>query len=433
MATAANPVYANVAFLRIPQFDARTVTEQAALKEKVEARARLAIAGVARIDRVVLDVEDGLAIILFGDPESALRIAESFNIGNAEPALQVGLNHGPLALAAGPDTRIFGDGLTAAAAAASFAQPRKLFVTQDFALALERRNPARAAELAIAGEFTDTRVRQHSFYTPDTKRVGAYRRRMIGYGIAGVLAILAVGLATRQVVKRLFPPPPAIVTLNIKPRGEVYVDSAYKGTVPPMQQVELSAGIHVFEIRNARGAPYTTTLELKPGEHADITYTFVRPATPTRPQVHPQQAPGFWGRPQAQVRRHGMTTPATAKFGRFEVIDVLGRGAMGVVYRARDSALGRTVAIKTISLTGSAEERNVHEARFMQEARAAGSISHPAIITIYDVGREGDTAFIAMELLEGRDLRDMISTREPHADAIDRDCRVRCGRTRFCP
>ena len=99
-----------------------------------------------------------------------------------------------------------------------------------------------------------------------------------------------------------------------------------------------------------------------------------------------------------------------AKFGRFEVIDILGRGAMGVVYRAKDSALSRTVAIKTVSLTGSATERDVHEKRFLQEARAAGSLSHPAIITIYDVGREGDTAFIAMELLEGQDLRDLIGT-----------------------
>ena len=66
MSNAANPVYANVAFLRIPQFDLRSVTEQAALKEKVEARAREAISAVARIDRVVLDADDGLAIILFG-------------------------------------------------------------------------------------------------------------------------------------------------------------------------------------------------------------------------------------------------------------------------------------------------------------------------------------------------------------------------------
>ena len=103
-----------------------------------------------------------------------------------------------------------------------------------------------------------------------------------------------------------------------------------------------------------------------------------------------------------------MAAAPPTKFGRFEVIDELGRGAMGVVYRAHDSALGRTVAIKTIALTGSPAERDVHEARFLQEARAAGSIGHPSIITIYDVGREGDTAFIAMELLEGKDLRDLI-------------------------
>jgi serine/threonine-protein kinase len=103
-----------------------------------------------------------------------------------------------------------------------------------------------------------------------------------------------------------------------------------------------------------------------------------------------------------------MSLATPLKFGRFEVIDILGRGAMGVVYRARDSALARTVAIKTIALAGDAKERDVHEARFMQEARAAGSLSHPAIVTIYDVGREADTAFIAMELVEGRDLKDLI-------------------------
>ena len=96
------------------------------------------------------------------------------------------------------------------------------------------------------------------------------------------------------------------------------------------------------------------------------------------------------------------------KFGRFRVIDVLGRGAMGVVYRAEDAALQRAVAIKTVALLGDPEQRDHHEARFLQEARAAGGVSHPAIITIYDVGREGDVAFIAMELLEGRELRDLI-------------------------
>jgi serine/threonine-protein kinase len=82
---------------------------------------------------------------------------------------------------------------------------------------------------------------------------------------------------------------------------------------------------------------------------------------------------------------------------------------MGIVYLAEDTELARQVAIKMISLTGSEHERNAHEARFRQEARAAGGVSHPSIITIYDVGREGDIAFIAMELVEGRELRDLIA------------------------
>jgi serine/threonine protein kinase len=97
------------------------------------------------------------------------------------------------------------------------------------------------------------------------------------------------------------------------------------------------------------------------------------------------------------------------KFGRFKVLEQIGRGAMGIVYRAQDDMLMRTVAIKTVALTGSSQERDTHEARFLQEARAAGGLSHPAIITIYDVGREGDTAFIAMELVEGQDLRELIA------------------------
>ncbi len=96
------------------------------------------------------------------------------------------------------------------------------------------------------------------------------------------------------------------------------------------------------------------------------------------------------------------------RFGRFLVLDELGRGAMGVVWRAQDPALGRIVAIKTITLSGTEEERAHFEARFLQEARAAGGVGHPSIITIYDVGREGDVAFMAMELLEGRELRELI-------------------------
>ncbi len=97
-----------------------------------------------------------------------------------------------------------------------------------------------------------------------------------------------------------------------------------------------------------------------------------------------------------------------AQLGRYKILAELGRGAMGVVYRAQDPLLDRIVAIKTIILSANAEERAEYEARFYQEAKAAGGLSHPHLITIFDIGREGDTAYMAMELLEGTDLRELM-------------------------
>lgn len=103
-----------------------------------------------------------------------------------------------------------------------------------------------------------------------------------------------------------------------------------------------------------------------------------------------------------------MSEPTLTQLGRYRILAEIGRGAMGVVYRAEDPALDRTVAIKTILLTGDTAERQSYEARFLQEARAAGRLSHPAIITVYDVGREGELAYMAMELLRGIDLRERL-------------------------
>jgi serine/threonine-protein kinase len=95
--------------------------------------------------------------------------------------------------------------------------------------------------------------------------------------------------------------------------------------------------------------------------------------------------------------------------GRYEIVGELGQGAMGVVYKATDPLIDRIVAIKTITLTLAQEERDEYEARFYQEAKAAGRLSHPNIVTIYDVGRSGDIAYIAMEFLQGRELRDILN------------------------
>jgi diguanylate cyclase (GGDEF)-like protein len=95
--------------------------------------------------------------------------------------------------------------------------------------------------------------------------------------------------------------------------------------------------------------------------------------------------------------------------GRYEITEELGRGAMGIVYKAYDPLIERFVAIKTINLQVLSEtEREDYEARFYQEAKAAGRLNHPNIVTIYDLGESGDVAYIAMELMEGRELQEII-------------------------
>jgi serine/threonine-protein kinase len=93
-----------------------------------------------------------------------------------------------------------------------------------------------------------------------------------------------------------------------------------------------------------------------------------------------------------------------ARLGRYEILREIGRGAMGVVYSARDPVLDRSVAVKTIALSVDGGDRADYEARFLQEAKAAGAMAYPNIVTVYDVGRSADVAFMAMELLEGEEL-----------------------------
>ena len=94
-----------------------------------------------------------------------------------------------------------------------------------------------------------------------------------------------------------------------------------------------------------------------------------------------------------------------AKLGRYKITGELGRGAMGVVYKGEDPALDRTVALKTVMLSDDAAGKTEYQKRFFLEAKAAGRLSHPQIITVYDFGQEGDVAYMAMEFLKGKELR----------------------------
>ncbi len=99
------------------------------------------------------------------------------------------------------------------------------------------------------------------------------------------------------------------------------------------------------------------------------------------------------------------------RIGRYKIVRELGRGAMGVVYHAIDPNIGRPVAIKTIRLSdaGKPEEQERLRERLLREARSAGMLSHPGIVTIYDVEQQGDLAYIAMEYVDGPTLDHLLS------------------------
>src|SRR5689334_7223858 len=106
-----------------------------------------------------------------------------------------------------------------------------------------------------------------------------------------------------------------------------------------------------------------------------------------------------------------MALAAGSRLGAYELASPLGAGGMGQVYRARDARLGRDVAIKVLpSDVGADPDRR---RRFEQEARAASALNHPNILTIYDIGETDGVVFIAMELIEGRTLRELLATGEP--------------------
>src|SRR5271169_1695194 len=120
------------------------------------------------------------------------------------------------------------------------------------------------------------------------------------------------------------------------------------------------------------------------------------------------------GSPRDSGSEETVSFPGPKRIGRYEIQGELGRGAMGVVYKAIDPNIGRTVAIKTVHLPQSGGGALSSPAgdelvkRFQREARAAGVLSHPNIVTIYDAGEEQGIFYIAMEFVEGDTLQEII-------------------------
>lgn len=283
-----SPVFANIAFLRIARFGERSVGEQASLKHRLEERLRAAIAGMPAAERIVLDAADGLALVHFGDCARSLDIAQDLLDGAGNEPLKVGLNHGPIAVTArDAGAMVFGDGIASAAAAAGFATGERILVTAPFARMLEATRPDRAAVLAPAGEFTDARVRLHAFYTPDPRRLVLRRNRLSAYALAGILGILLLGIAGRWVNLLFFPPRPAVIEFEVKPRGDVLIDGVARGRTPPLREVELEPGRYHIRVRSAGYPPLDLKVSLEPGERMTVTHSFTGARAPEKPG-------GFW-------------------------------------------------------------------------------------------------------------------------------------------
>src|ERR1700761_1711067 len=102
------------------------------------------------------------------------------------------------------------------------------------------------------------------------------------------------------------------------------------------------------------------------------------------------------------------------QIGRYKIVGELGRGAMGIVFKAQDPAIGRMIAVKSIrlgELTDESERDRLRE-RLFREAQSAGMLSLPGIVTIYDVAEEGDMAYIFMELVNGPPLEKMLKSEQ---------------------
>jgi len=117
--------------------------------------------------------------------------------------------------------------------------------------------------------------------------------------------------------------------------------------------------------------------------------------------------------PGSETRNRALGDKAQLKLGRYEVVRELGKGAMGVVYLAKDPLIGRLVALKTIRAAVHADDDETKEfqQRFIREAQAAGILNHPAIVTVHDIGQDdaSGVSFIAMEYVEGHNLKEVLN------------------------
>jgi hypothetical protein len=203
MAAAQPSVFASVAFLKIHDFGRRPVVEQTRLRAQLEAAVAVTLHELEEADRVVLDAADGIALVVFGDPRGALRIAErTLAAGAAGLPLAIGITHGAVRqTGSGAGEGLLGDGIAVAAAIAELAGPQKLLMTREFRHALADAAPGAEAAVAGAGTHTDASLRSHELYRPDARAALGRARRYAAATVLAALVLAGAGAAYRASIE----------------------------------------------------------------------------------------------------------------------------------------------------------------------------------------------------------------------------------------
>jgi hypothetical protein len=278
-----SPLFVSVVYLRMCGFDRLPVVEQARARTELDSTVKAALIPIDRADRVMLDAADGFAIILLGSPVTALSLGQRCLAATDLP-LAVGINYG-VVVAAGENLTVsgfLGDGLRSAGIAAQSASPAQLLVTRSFRDALCANAPARAAEFAAAGIFSDASMRTHELFVINA--VGRRRRRQQLFVTAGLVGagLVVGGVALRKPVQQhLAPPPHATLAFDITPGGEVFIDGESRGNTPPLDHLDLPVGTHAVEIRHPPAAPLKRSLDLVADDRITIQYDFGKSKPPS--------------------------------------------------------------------------------------------------------------------------------------------------------
>lgn len=295
MNTTANaPALASVIILKIPDFARRPVADQVKLKSRLESLVGSAIKPLPVAARIVLDTFDGLAVVVPARPRAALALAAR-SLAAADIPLCIGVNHGPVKPVTdalrGPG--VVGDAIASGLTLANAATPGRLVASRSFREALKADSPARAADLRAAGTFTDANLRAHELFTFDRRAARARRWRLFALGTLTIAAIVGTGFGARFARLAYEPPPPppvkpAVILLQIQPRGDVFIDGVWQGASPPLTQIEVDPGPHTIEVRNRPSPPLVLEVSLGPGQGMTITHTFTAP--PPAPKSAPKSA-----------------------------------------------------------------------------------------------------------------------------------------------